>query len=69
VDCGEAKDVNDVVMTREEVIDMVTSCGFKGGYPETNGGDEEAVEWLDAQPEVTKQRLLQEAFPHERYGM
>ena len=68
VDCSEADDINKVSMTRDEVIDMVTSCGFVGGYPETNGGDKEAVEWLEAQPEKIHNRILKKAFPHARYG-
>lgn len=68
VDCGEAKNINDVTMTRAEVIDMVTSCGFVGGYPETNGGDKEAAEWLEKQPAKIQNQILRKAFPHARYG-
>jgi len=68
VDCGEADDIDKVSMTRDEVIDMVTSCGFMGGYPETNGGDLEAVKWLDAQPTRVQNKILRKAFPHSTYG-
>jgi len=68
VDCGEAKNVDDVVMTRAEVIDCVASCGFMGGYPESYGGDKEAVEWLESQPEKVQNEILKKAFPHARYG-
>ena len=68
VDCGEADDINDVVMSQEEVIDMVSSCGFRGSYPMTYGNDKEAVLWLDQQPEAVQNDLLNRAFPHSRYG-
>ena len=68
VDCGEADSIDTVTMTRAEVIDGVTSCGYKGGYPETYGNDLEAVEWLEAQPEKVQKRILKKAFPHARYG-
>jgi len=69
VDCGEAENINDVVLTRDEVIDMVTACGYKGGYPMSHGNDKLAIEWLDGQTEEVKQEILMEAFPHARYGM
>ncbi len=68
VDCGEAKSVDEVTMTRAEVIDMVTSCGFIGGYLADYGDDHEAVAWLETQPRKVQDRLLKEAFPHARYG-
>ena len=68
VDCGEYTNIDAVSMKRAEVIDMVTACGYKGGYPETHGGDKEAVEWLDAQPEKVQNKILKKAFPHARYG-
>ena len=68
VDCGEVDDINKVSMTRAEVIDMVTSCGFMGGYPETNGGDLEAVKWLEEQSTRVQNKILRKAFPHSTYG-
>lgn len=69
VDCGEVKDINRATMSKAEVIDMVTSCGFKGGYPATYGDDKEAVEWLENQDDKTLKKVYREAFPHARYGM
>jgi hypothetical protein len=69
VDAGEVKNINQAVMSRAEVIDMVTSCGYKGGYPMNYGDDKEAVEWLESQTEAKKQVLLRKAFPLARYGM
>jgi hypothetical protein len=68
VDCGEAKDINKVVMSRAEVIDVVTSCGFATGYPKDFGNDKEAIEWLEAQSETVKKRVCKKAFPYARYG-
>jgi hypothetical protein len=64
----EGKDVDRVVISRPEVIDCVTSCGYAGGYPETYGGDKEAVAWLDSQPLDVQRRVCVAAFPHARYG-
>ena len=68
VDCGEADNVDAVSMTRAEVIDMVTSCGYKGGYPAEYGDDKEAVEWLEYLPEKERNKVLKKAFPFKRYG-
>lgn len=69
VDTGDAKNINGVVLNKDLVIDCVMSCGAMGGYPEMHGGDREACEWFEKQPEVVKQRLLDQAFPHQKYGM
>lgn len=69
VDCGEVKDIDHASMSREDVIDMVASCGFVGGYPMDHGDDHEAVTWLEAQPQKVQERILRKAFPHARYGM
>jgi hypothetical protein len=69
VDCGEVSNINKAVMSRAEVIDMVTSCGFTTGYPNDFGNDKEAVAWLEAQTETVKKRVCKKAFPFARYGM
>jgi hypothetical protein len=55
-------------MKQDEVIDAVSACGFKGGYPMTHGDDKEAVEWLESQMTKVQDKLLKEAFPHARYS-
>lgn len=58
-----------MTMDQEDVIEAVTSCGYKGGYPEMYGRDKEALEWLDSQDDATKQEILDETFAHETYGL
>jgi hypothetical protein len=67
VDCGEVKSIERAVMTRSQVIESVTSCGFTGGYPMSHGGDNEAVEWLEKQPRKRQEQICKKAFPHSRY--
>lgn len=69
VDAGEVKNINQAVMTRAEVIDMVTSCGFVGGYPMQYGDDKEAVKWLEVQTDEVLKPIYKKAFPLARYGM
>jgi hypothetical protein len=66
--CAAEDDSFTGCLSREEVIDAVASCGFKGGYPMSFGEDDEAVKWLDAQPREVQDQILQEAFPHTYYG-
>lgn len=58
-----------VTMSKADVVDFVTACGFVGGYPETYGGDKEAVEWLESASKADRKRAINLAFPLTRYGM
>lgn len=58
-----------ITIPRDEVIDAVTACGYKDGYPSSYGNDDEAVEWLDAQDDDTKKKVLKDAFSFRRYGL
>src|SRR5262252_1636120 len=57
-----------VTLSRDEVIDAVTGCGYANGHPESHGQDEEAIRWLDGQPDAVKERVLRAAFPDTGYG-
>lgn len=61
--------VERIVISRDDVIDSVSACGFKGGYPEMYGDDLEATVWLEQQPREVQDGVLREAFPHTRYGL
>jgi hypothetical protein len=65
---GENPETN--VFSAEDVRDMVSSCGFLGGYPESYGHDKEAVTWLEHQPDTLQDHILALAFPDgRRYGL
>jgi hypothetical protein len=63
----QGKHIDSVWMSRADVIDFVTACGISG-YPMENGGDTEAIKWLDQQPKSVQNRILKEAFPLNKYG-
>jgi hypothetical protein len=48
-------------LTAEEVREHVSTCGFVGGFPESHGGDREAVEWLESLSFGRQDALLAEA--------
>jgi hypothetical protein len=63
------KSIEQVLMPRSHVIDMVASCGFTTGYPKTYGRDDEAVEWLENLLPPQQEKILRKAFSHKRYGV
>jgi len=58
-----------ITLKRADVIDHVTSCGFKGGFPEMYGNDDEAIDWLEQQSKTKVKRVLRLAFPYKTYCM
>lgn len=64
----DGRSPEEITMKQDEVIEMVTACGFVGGYPEMYGNDKEAVAWLNDLPHSEQDRICKQAFPCLKYG-